>query len=180
VLFALLATHWVWSGLVYHWIYFRPINPAATLFAVAFVAEAVLLGWLAATRRGSIVAGTGRRKMIGGAFVVYGLAYPLLGFAFGLSYPRLPLFAVPCPTTLVTAGWLIAAARVPRIASLVPMLWAVIGSSAAATLGIRADLALVAAAALLMLDVLARRRSVVEGPRRRAGASAAEGFGEVS
>lgn len=120
--------HWAWSGLVYHGIYFGPINPAATPFAVAFTAEAALLGWLAATWRGAVVASAGRRRTIGNALVVYGLVYPLLGVAFGLSYPRLPLFAVPCPTTLVTAGWLIAGARVPRMASLVPMLWAVVGS----------------------------------------------------
>ena len=155
VLFGLLAVHWAWSGIVYHWIYFRLINPAATLFAAAFAVEAVLLGWLAATSRGHVVTGAKRRRMIGGALVVYGLAYPLLGFVFGLSYPRLPLFAVPCPTTLVTAGWLIASARIPRVVSLVPMLWAIVGSSAAVTLGIRADLALVVAAAFLMLDVLA-------------------------
>lgn len=155
LLFGVLAAHWAWSGLVYHWVYFRPINPAATPFAAAFAVEAVLLGWLAATSRGHVVAGAKRRRMIGGALVVYGLAYPLLGFVFGLSYPRLPLFAVPCPTTLITAGWLIASARIPRVVSLVPLLWAVVGSSAAVTLGIRADLALVAAAGLLVLDVLA-------------------------
>lgn len=25
----LLAGHWLWSGVVYHWFYFRTINPAA-------------------------------------------------------------------------------------------------------------------------------------------------------
>lgn len=155
LLFGLLAAHWAWSGLVYHGIYFRPINPAATLFAVAFIVEAVLLVWLAATSRGRVVAGAKPRRMIGGVLIAYGLVYPFVGVAFGLSYPRLPLFAVPCPTTLVTAGWLIAVARVPRTASLVPMLWAVVGSSAALTLGIRADLALLVAASLLLLDVLA-------------------------
>lgn len=155
LLFGLLAVHWGWSGLVYHWIYFRPINPAAAHFAVAFVLEAALFGWLAATGRSPVAAGSSRRTIVGGVLVVYGLVYPLLGFAFGLAYPRLPLFAVPCPTTLVTAGWLLAVGGVPRIISLVPMLWAVVGSSAAVALGIHADLALVPAAVLLMLDALA-------------------------
>ena len=155
VLFGLLAVHWAWSGIVYHWIYFRPINPAAALFAVGFAAEAALLGWLAAASREPVVAGARRRTTVGGLLIVYGLVYPFLGVAFGLAYPRLPLFAVPCPTTLVTAGWLIASGRTPRVVSLVPLLWAVVGSSAAVTLGIRADLALVVAAGVLMLDVLA-------------------------
>ena len=66
----------------------------------------------------------------------------------------MPLFAVPCPTTLVTAGLLLTAAGVPRWVNIVPILWAVVGSSAAFALGIRADLALVVAGALLALDTL--------------------------
>ncbi len=87
--------------------------------------------------------------------VLYGLVYPFLGFAFGLHYPRLPLFAVPCPTTLVTVGWLLTAGGVPRFVNIVPLLWAVVGSSAAFALGIQADLALVVAGALLAIDTLA-------------------------
>jgi len=155
VLFVLLAVHWAWSGVVYHGIYFRAINPAAALFGAAFVVQTVLFTWLALVSRGQVVGGPRLRTVLGGLLVFYGLVYPLLGFAFGLRYPRLPLFAVPCPTTLVTAGWLLASASVPRVVNLVPLLWAVIGSSAAFALGIRADLALVVAGALLAIDTLA-------------------------
>ena len=93
-----------------------PDQSGGPAFAAAFAVEAVLLGWLAATSRGPVVAGTTRRRIIGNALVLR-LAYPLLGFVFGLTYPRLPLFAVPCPTTLVTAGWLIASGRIPRVSA---------------------------------------------------------------
>jgi hypothetical protein len=43
---------------------------------------------------------------------------------------------------------------VPRFAVVIPVLWAAVGSSAALALGIRADLALLVAGALLALDVL--------------------------
>jgi hypothetical protein len=154
VLFALLAIHWTWSGIVYHWLFFRAINPAAALFGTAFVVQAVLFTWLAASSRGHLVASPSVRGILGGVLVLYGLVYPFLGFAFGLQYPRMPLFAVPCPTTLVTAGWLLTSAGVPRFVNIVPLLWAVIGSSAAFALGIQADLALVAAGALLAIDAL--------------------------
>lgn len=72
-----------------------------------------------------------------------------------LQYPRLPLFAVPCPTTLLTAGLLLTASGAPRFVNIVPVIWAAIGSSAALVLGIRADLALLVAGALLALDTLA-------------------------
>jgi hypothetical protein len=152
---SLLAVQWAWSGIVYHWIYFRPINPAAAIFAVGFVGQAALFAWLAATSRGRLSGGVTLRGVLGGVLVGYALVYPFLGLAFGLQYPRLPLFAVPCPTTLLTAGWLLAATGVPRVVNIVPLAWAAVGSSAAFALGIQADRALVAAGLVLAIDTVA-------------------------
>ena len=155
-LFALLAIHWGWSGIAYHWSFFRDINPAATMFAAAFMLQALLLGWLAAGARAPHTTTFGLRGLIGIALIVYGLIYPLLGFGFGLTYPRMPLFAVPCPTTLVTAGVLITTTGgAPRFVAVLPILWAIVGSSAAFALGIQADLALIGAGALLAIDMFA-------------------------
>jgi len=154
-LFWLLALHWAWSGVAYHWFFFRSINPAAPIFAMLFIMQAAVFVWLAVVSRGSTRLSPDLRGIIGGALVVYGLAYPLVGVAFGLEYPRLPLFAVPCPTALITAGLLVTATDVPRLVNAVPILWAAIGSSAAFILGIRADLALVVAGAILAVDTLA-------------------------
>jgi len=66
---------------------------------------------------------------------------------------------VPCPTTLVTAGWLLAANGSSRFAKVIPILWCVVASSAAITLGIRADLALVAAGAAMTIDLFIPRRA---------------------
>jgi hypothetical protein len=153
-MFWLLAVHWAWSGVAYHWFFFRSINPAAPIFAMLFIMQAAVFVWLAVVSRGSTRLSPDLRGIIGGALVVYGLAYPLVGVAFGLEYPRLPLFAVPCPTALITAGLLVTATGVPRLVNAVPILWAAIGSSAAFLLGIRADLALVVAGAVLAVDTL--------------------------
>ena len=157
-LMALLAVHWALSSAVYHWWFFRRINPAATVFAALFFLQAVLFVWLAFTSRARFPRGGSARDLVARALVMYGLAYPLLGLAFGLRYPRLPLFAVPCPTTLVTAGLLLASAGVPRSVRIVPIVWCAIGSSGAILLGVRADLALVAAGVLLAIDAVAPRR----------------------
>jgi hypothetical protein len=153
--FALLAVHWAWSGIIYHWLYFRPVNPAATFFGAGFVGQAALFAWLAIASRGQVARGRSLRTILGGTLVFYGLVYPFLGVAFGLRYPRMPLFGVPCPTTLVTAGWLVTAAGTPRMIGILPLAWAVIGSSAAFRLGIRADFALTAAAVILAVDTVA-------------------------
>lgn len=152
LLYALLAVHWAWSGIAYHWFYFREINPAASLFAALFALQGVLFLWLASDSNAQAVAPAGLRGAVSGAFVLYGLVYPGVGLALGLAYPRLPLFAVPCPTALVTAGFIIADVGVPRFAAVIPILWAVVGSSAAVVLGISSDFALVVAAVLLALN----------------------------
>lgn len=153
-IFALLAVHWGWSGIVYHWLYFRPINPAAAVFAAGFVVQALVFTWLASTSRDPIPVPAGGRGTLAGALVLYGLTYPVVGLAAGLAYPRLPLFGVPCPTTIITAGWMLAAAGIPRLASVLPLVWAGIGSTAAFALGISADLALVVAAVVLVVPIV--------------------------
>ena len=48
----LAAVHWAWSGLVYHAVFFTSINPAAWLFAGAFLLEALAFVWFGVVRRG--------------------------------------------------------------------------------------------------------------------------------
>ena len=151
------------------WSFFRRINPAAAWFAVLFLVQTTIFVRLLVAERGFVVADRSVRGVVGAGLVLYGLAYPLLGFLFGLQYPRLPLFAVPCPTTLITAGLLVASREVPRFVRIVPIVWAVIGSTAAFALGIRADLALVVAGGVLAIDTL---RPSVLGPRASAAAAA--------
>jgi hypothetical protein len=151
--FALLAAHWIWSGIGYHWLFFRAINPAASVFAAGFVLQGALFAWLAAAARGHVRFGIDLRGVSGAALAAYGLVYPALGLLFGLQYPRVPVFAVPCPTTLITAGLLLNATEIPRWTGVIPLLWAIIGSTAAFALGIRADVALVAAAAALLVSL---------------------------
>ena len=155
LIMSLLAVHWAWSGIAYHWLYFRAINPAAAVFAVAFVLQAGLFSWLAIGTRAHVTGPRGVRGAFSVGLAGYGLLYPAIGLALGLEYPRMPLFAVPCPTTLVTAGLLLATRGAPRLLLAIPLLWAAIGSSAAITLGIRADLALVVAGVALLVDAIA-------------------------
>jgi hypothetical protein len=160
VLGTVLAVHWAWSGLAYHLAYFRSINPAALLFAALFVAQAGLfVWWTFRTPPKQIELHANASSRIGVALMIYSLAYPALGLAFGLSYPRLPTFGVPCPTTLYTVGaLLIARPVVPRALGVIPLAWTIVGGSAAFLFGVHADLALpVAGAALLVSMVLPRR-----------------------
>jgi hypothetical protein len=163
---ALLALHWAWSGIAYQAVFFTRINPAAWGFAGLFVLGAAAFGWLGVVRhRLAFDIGWTARHILAGVFIVYALAYPGLVLLTGLRWPRIPAFGVPCPTTLFTAGLLLAAVPpVPRWVFVAPILWALIGGSAAVTLGVTPDYMLFVAA-LAMLgyaikpDMLARERA---------------------
>lgn len=145
-----LAVLWLWGGAVYHAALFTRINPAAWLFAVAFVIEAGLLTFYGIARAslpfGS--ASTGR-KALGFTLALYALAYPAVVMWTGHAYPRAPTFGVPCPTTIFTAGLLLTCARTPVVLTIVPILWSLVGGSAALLLGVTADVVLLACAGLL-------------------------------
>jgi Family of unknown function (DUF6064) len=144
LLAAALAFQWLWSGAVYHLIYFRPINPAAVLFGALFAVEGVLIGWRGVVHpplriRSARTVWSG----IGVLLMAYAVAYPGIGLLLGLTVPAFPGFAVPCPTTILTAGALLQLSRKEaRVLGIVPILWAAIGGSAAFLLGIKADFAL--------------------------------------
>jgi hypothetical protein len=154
---ALLAIHWAWSGIAYHAVFFRRINPAALWFAAFFVLEGVLFAWLGVVRRRlTFQPVPGTRRVLALILVAYALAYPLLGLGMGLSYPRMPSFGVPCPTTILTSGLLLLLDRDHvRVLGVIPLLWAAVGGSAAFGLGIRADLMLVVGGLLLAAALLA-------------------------
>lgn len=156
ILAFLLALHWAWAGAVYHLAFFLPINPAAALFGIGFLLQAVLFLWRAARRGGlTLTPSPSIWSRLGLLLILYALIYPGLGLLAGLEYPRLPTFGVPCPTTILTAGvLLLAPRREARILGVFPVLWAGVGGSAAFLLGIRADLMLPVAGLLLVLYML--------------------------
>jgi hypothetical protein len=159
---ALLAVHWAWSGVVYHGIYFTRINPAAWLFAALFVVEAGLFVRYAASSRRLTHMAHGRRvgrQWVADVFLVGALVYPGLVLVTGHTMPRAPLFAVPCPTMLVTAGLLLAmGTSVPRGLSVAPILWAAVGGYAAVAFGVLPDYLLFAAGLALVVAALAPGR----------------------
>jgi uncharacterized protein DUF6064 len=156
----LLAFQWAWSGLAYHAAFFSRINPAAWVFAGLFLLEAVLLVWYGVVHhRFQLSRGPIFQQVLSCGLIAYALLYPAIARAEGHAFPRLPIFAVPCPTTILTIGLLLAADRsLPRLVAVVPLIWAFIGGSAAFLFGVRADLMLLAAGVALAVDLIRPRR----------------------
>jgi len=148
VIAGILSIFWLWMAVVYHFIFFTAINPAAWLFGILFLAGGLWFVWTGVIRdqipfrfQGGI------RSWAGGLLIVFALiVYPLLGQVFGHRYPAVPTFGLPCPTTIFTIGLLLfAAAPRPRSVFAGPLIWAAVGSFAAFQLGVFQDLGLLVA-----------------------------------
>jgi len=163
-----LAAMWAWTGIAYHWVYFSPINQAALAFGMLFVLQGA--AFLFAALRGGLRFGTSGEPLacLGWAFIAYAaVAYPLLGLWLGHRIAEVPMFGItPCPVTIFTFGLLLlATAPVPRWILAIPLLWSVIGGSAAFLLGVPQDWLLLVsgiAAPLIVYRDRARPRRGVE------------------
>jgi hypothetical protein len=144
-----LSALWLWSGVVFHKLFFSSLTPAGQVFGSLFVAEAALL-LLALLPGETFTAEPSRASVHAGSFMIaYALVlYPLLGMAAGQRYPAMPTFGAPCPIAIFTFGlFCLLPGRIPRFAVAVPVVWAVIASFAAIEFGVVEDLALIPAAA---------------------------------
>jgi hypothetical protein len=158
---AVLAVLWLWGGLVYHAAYFTSINPAAWGFAALFIGEAGLLAWNGLVQRRLAFGGaTGPWWWLGIGLGLYALAYPTLNLMAGHRYPASPSFGVPCPTGIFTVGLMLTMANRPPLAVVVvPVLWALIGGSAALVLGVATDYVLLACSVFLVIDTVRKARA---------------------
>ena len=155
---AVLAFFWGWMGLVYHALFFTRINPAAYLFGIVFVLQGVLLAVVALRRAPAFRPRADAAGLAGAALAVYALAgYPLVGWLAGQRFPAAPTFGLPCPTVVFTFGVLLwTDRRLPAWLLAIPAAWAVVGTLAAASLGMTEDYALLPAAIVGVAGVLGR------------------------
>jgi hypothetical protein len=147
----ILAIFWLWTGIVYHILHFARVNTAAYLFGELFVVQGFL--FLYAALRSSFPSFEFRsdlRGFFGAGFIVFAtLVYPALGYLLGHVYPSAPTFGVPCPTAIFTFGVLLfARTRLPVYLYMIPLIWSVIGASAAFYFGVLEDIGLFVAGIL--------------------------------
>ena len=160
IICGILAFFWTWIGVAYHILHFAEINKAAYAFGALFVLQGILL-FLAGILKGrlSFTFRPGVTAVVGALFIAYAMVfYPIIGAVLGHGYPRSPSFGVtPCPAAIFTFGLLLwTDKRVPRYVLWIPLLWSLIGFSAALTLKVREDMALLVAGLLGVALILLR------------------------
>jgi len=143
-IFFILGFLWIWMGAVYHIGFFSAINEAAIAFGALFILEGVLL-LIYAFRPTRFSFHKNLTTVTSVALLAYSLVvYPIIGHLAGHDYPYSPTFGLPCPTTIFTlAILLLVQNKLPFHIVVIPLLWTVIGFSAAFSLGIYEDAALI-------------------------------------
>lgn len=158
----LLSVLWLWSGIVYHLIFFSRVNGAAYIFGGLFIFQSCLFIYAGVWKR-NLLFGFSRTsyEIIGMLFFIYALLiYPVLSYKFGHRYPMAPTFGVPCPATIFTFGMFLWTRRnVPLYLMVIPLLWSLIGLSAALSMGMKEDFGLVVAGVTSFLLIARRNRS---------------------
>ncbi len=157
VITSILIFYWFWIGLVYHILFFSHINPVAYGFGAIFILQAALFykaGIL--DKKLNIIWQNNPTSYLGAILIFYALIiYPLLGMYFGHIYPENPTFGLPCPTTIFTFGILLWNKNgIPFYIIIIPVIWAVLGLSAALNLGIKEDLGLIISAIIFAAEFI--------------------------
>jgi len=152
-----LALLWGWTAIVYHFMYFSKINPASKIFGTLVLIQAVLfIVFGVAQSKLVFQAALNVKTIIGLTLILYALViYPCLGFATGHKYPYSPTFGAPCPTTIFTIGMFFLLIKpFPKTLLIIPILWSIVGGSAAIVLQVREDFGLIVAGILAFLLAL--------------------------
>ncbi len=159
---AILTFFWLWMGIAYHLRFFTSINKAAYLFGAAFIVEACLFAYFGVLKnRVTYKASFGTQGILAIIFLLFSLIiYPLLGLKFGHVYPASPSFGLPCPTTIFTFGILLwQVGKIRRSIIVIPLVWALIGFTAAFKMKITEDVSLLLADVIVMGVVLTQKRN---------------------
>lgn len=163
IIAAILALFWSLMAVGYHWSFFTAINNAAYAFGALFLVAALIFvieGVIRNRIRFHVVAGI--RGWAAGGLILYAFViYPVVGLTLTHPFPQTPLFGVaPCPTTIFTLGLLLIAQHPnPLVIGVIPLLWSVIGGSAAVLLDVRLDWGLFAAGIAWIAGFLLRSES---------------------
>lgn len=157
-----LGLMWLWTGIAYHWLQFTAINQAAWAFGALFVLQGLLFAF--ASIRGTLrfdARSSRPSRWIGWGLIAYAmLLYPVLGQTLGPGYPQTPMFGItPCPVTLFTFGVLLLTSGSVRGGLLViPVIWSLVGGSAAFLLQVPQDWPLLVSGAAVFM--IARKHRV--------------------
>ena len=157
-----LGVLWLWMGLAYHIGFFAEINKAAFVFGGFFILQGLLILYNTFVKGQLIFDFVPKAKdYIGYFFIIFGLIlYPIIGYFMVDSLTKTISLGLPCPTTILTFGFLMLTNnKFPKYLLIIPSLWALIGLSAAINFGVYQDF-MILITAIIADIVLVKRKAL--------------------
>ncbi len=158
-----LGFFWMWIGLIQQLAFFSKIDRWANVFGILFMIQSILFLWLGVIKNRLIfrIPFSGF-DLVGTIFIVYALiAYPIIGFFVGHSYPTSAVFGIAAsPTTIFTFGvFLFAVGKFPIYMMIIPLIWSLIGFASSMIMGINEDFVLFVAGVSCFILTIIRNKS---------------------
>jgi hypothetical protein len=157
-----LAFFWMWVGIVQQITFFSKIDNFADIFGILFIIQSVLFLWFGVVKNRLIfrIPFSGY-NLIGIIYIIYSIiAYPIIGFFTGHSYPSSAVFGIAAsPTAIFTFGvFLFAVEEFPIYMIFIPLIWSLLGFGSAMIMGIHEDFVLfVAGVSCFVLTIIRNR-----------------------
>lgn len=142
IIVVFLGVLWIWIGIAYHIVHFTSINKAAYGFGALFILQGLLfLTDAFITKRIKFGFNPGIKDYAAYVFILFGLVfYPVLIYFLEGSLGLTISLGLPCPSTIFTFGFLMLAGKsLPKYYLIIPIIWTVIGTSAAFNFGVYPD-----------------------------------------
>jgi hypothetical protein len=155
-----LAFLWLWIGIAYHIVFFTDINKAAYGFGAISILQGIF--FLIELRKGKLVYSFTKnsRSYLGYFFIVFGLIiYPVISFLMGENFSETISLGLPCPTTIMTFGFLMLTSnKLSKYLLIIPTVWAIIGTGAAINFGVTQDYVMLVSAIVANIYLLPRKK----------------------
>lgn len=155
-----LGILWIWIGIAYHFAFFTEINKAAFLFGGLFVLQGLFFLIETFYRKKLEFKFSGKwMDYIAYFFIIFGIViYPILLFYLENSLELTITLGLPCPSTILTFGFLmLASSRLSKYLLIIPALWTIVGTSAAINFGVYPDYLMPVSALIAIIYFFVRK-----------------------
>jgi hypothetical protein len=156
-----LGILWIWIGFAYHFAFFTEINKAAFVFGGLFVLEGIFILFETFFRKKLEFEFKGKlMDYVAYFFLIFGIViYPILLFFLENSLETTITLGLPCPSTILTFGFLmLTSSKLSKYLLIIPALWTIIGTGAAINFGVYPDYLMPISALTAIIYLIARKK----------------------
>ena len=159
-----LGILWLWTGIAYHLLFFTGINKAAFVFGGLFVVQGLFFLLESLTWKRLEFEFPGRTMhYVGYSFLVIAIfIYPILIYFLKDSLRTTITLGLPCPSTILTFGFLmLTTQKFRKYLLIIPVLWTIVGTSAAFNFGVYPDYLMALSALVAIIYFMAGSKGPV-------------------